>query len=76
MPNSTASETPAATALYRYGGAPSLLSAFLKFTKNDDAIGIRTFGHIVHAPAVGSLRELLVVNEDQHGFKTRTHTTG
>jgi hypothetical protein len=41
------------------------------FAKQHDAVGIRAFAHVVHAPAVRGLGIFLVVYEDEEGFESR-----
>src|SRR2546426_1189855 len=42
-------------------GTPTLLF----FAEDDDAVCIRAFGIVLHAPAVGCLGKLLVINQDE-----------
>src|SRR5436305_6641906 len=37
--------------------------------KQDDAVRIRSFGHVIYAPAIGGLGEFLVVDEHQRGLE-------
>ena len=43
--------------------------------KQDDAVRVRSFGHVIYAPAIGGLGEFLVIDEHQHGFETDRDTT-
>src|SRR4026207_325114 len=57
---------------FKVASEPAWSSAGL--SENDHPVGIRALAVVRHAPAVCRLREVLRVDQNQHGFESRRHT--